>query len=176
MPSIFTLTDDEVQIMADAIDTLMENTGKNCQLIYQGRRTPCNNCNLAQTSGGTLRSLNTYKAGGPRPFPNGSVCPVCQGTAYLALPERTENIRLLLRWNPANFMMLPGTTLEVPYSVVESEGYITDWPKVQQARVMIIELPIAPYIKARFELSGEPTDVNSIKQGYTFTCHWKRAG
>jgi hypothetical protein len=41
---------------------------------------------------------------------------------------------------------------------------------------MIAELPIEGKLKARFELSGEPTDVNSISQGQTWTAHWKRRG
>jgi hypothetical protein len=41
---------------------------------------------------------------------------------------------------------------------------------------MIAEIPLAPIIRARFELSGEPVDTNSISEGQTFTAHWKRRG
>lgn len=173
--NIITLTDEEKGIMSDAIDDMIANWGKDCKLIYPARQAPCNNCNLVQTPGGGFRSLNTYKPGGPVPFRDGTLCPVCGGKALRTLPEVTEVIKLLCRWNPSQFILLAGN-IQVPFSVVETEGYLSDWPKVQQARVIILELPIQPIIRARFELAGEGVDVNSIVQGKTFTCHWNRRG
>jgi hypothetical protein len=82
---------------------------------------------------------------------------------------------MVLRWNPSDFVLLPGN-IEVPFSIVETEGWIRDLPAVLQSRVMIAEIPLAPIIRARFELSGEPVDTNSISEGQTFTAHWKRRG
>ncbi len=174
--NILVLTSDEIGIMSDGIDDMIANFGKDCLLVYPGKKTPCNNCILAPTQGGTgFRSTNKYKPGGPIPFPEGTLCPVCGGQGIFALPEKTDIIKLLCRWNPADFMIITGS-INVPYSVVETEGLLVDWPKVQQARIMFIELPIQPYIRARFELAGEPVDVNAIAQAKTFTCHWTRRG
>jgi hypothetical protein len=173
---ILTLTSDEILIMSDTIDDMIVNFGKDCLLVYPAKQIPCNNCILAPIQGGNgFRSTNTYKQGGPIPFITGNLCPVCGGRGMISQAEKTSVVKLLCRWNPADFILLPGS-IEVPFSVVETEGLLTDWPRVQQSRVMIVELPIQPYIRARFELSGEPVDVNSIAQAKTFTCHWTRRG
>jgi hypothetical protein len=171
--NILTLTPDLVQIMADSIDDMINNFGKTCSLVFPGRgAVPCNNCVYDSMR---RRSTNVYKTGGPIPFGQGNVCPVCGGKGLIASSEHTRPIKMIMRWNPGDFTLLPGN-IEVPFSIVETEGWMFDLPDVLQSRVMIAELPIEGRLKARFELSGEPTDVNSISQGQTWTAHWKRKG
>lgn len=163
----------EVGIMADAIDDMIAVWGKQCQLIFpQTGQVFCPNCVWDSM---TRRSSNVYKSGGPVPFGQGGFCPVCGGKGVMPPPAKTKTITMIVRWNPGEFLILPGE-IEVPYSVCETEGHIADWPSVQQARVMMIETPISGLMRQRFELSGEPIDANSISQGQTFSCHWKRSG
>jgi hypothetical protein len=167
------LTPDLVQIMRDGIDDIIQSFGRDCQLVFPGTGiVQCNNCVWDSM---TRKSRNIYRTGGPIPFGQGSVCPVCGGKGTITQPEQYKTIHMVLRWNPSDFVLLPGN-IEVPFSIVETEGWIRDLPAVLQSRVMIAEIPLAPIIRARFELSGEPVDTNSISEGQTFTAHWKRRG
>jgi hypothetical protein len=167
------LTPDLVQIMSDGIDDMLASFGKDCKLVFSGTSLQfCPNCVYDSMA---HRSTNVYKPGGPKPFGRGQVCPVCGGAGTVGPAERYQNLRLICRWNPKNFL-LPSPNIQVPYSVVETEGEITDLPAVLQSRVILIEVPIQPYVHARFELQGEPVDVNSLVQAKTFVCQWNRKG
>jgi hypothetical protein len=167
------LTPDLAQLMSDGIDDMLASFGKLCKLVFAGTSLQfCSNCVYDSMA---HRSTNVYKPGGPKPFGRGQICPVCNGAGTVGPAERYQDVKLICRWNPSDFILLPGN-IQVPFSVVETEGSINDLPAVLQSRVILIEIPIQPFIHARFELQGEPVDVNSIVQGKTFVCHWNRKG
>jgi hypothetical protein len=170
---IYVESPDEIQIMSDSIDAMFNAWGKYCSLIFASSGlVQCPNC-LWDSS--NQRSANVYKPGGPVPFQTG-ICPVCNGRGRVVQQERTKTIRLMIRWNPSEFIMMPNINITVPNGLIETEGKIADLPDVLKSRILIAELPLVPILRARFELSGEPVDPNSIAQGKTFLCHWKRQG
>ena len=172
MGKIFTLTPDIKKIAQDAIDDLIDQLGKDCLLVYSSVKADCPNCLYDPI---TKRSTGRYKLGGPRPFPNGQICPVCRGTGQLE-SESTEIIRMLCQWNPARFTSLSDATIQIPNSIVQTKGYIWDLPKILRARTIILQLPIEPYIRYRFQLWGEPIDSSNIIQSRYFVATWKRMG
>lgn len=171
MGRIFTLTEDIRQIAKDAIDDLIDQLGKNCRLIYPSVETDCPNCIYDPT---TNRSSGRYQAAGPRPFPNGTICPVCRGAGKLSA-DSSEVIKMLCQWNPRNYQQLPGN-IQVPNSVLQTKGYLTDMPKVMRSRKMVLEIDIEQYNRFTFELWGEPIDQGNIIQGRYFIALWKRVG
>lgn len=170
MAKIFTITPQIRKIAADAIDDLIDQLGKDCLLQYDALKIDCPNC-IYDIS--TNRSTNKYQIGGPRPFPTGTLCPVCKGVGTLN-STHTDTVRMLCQWNPRKFNILPGN-LEVPNSWVQTKGYMTDLPKIMQSKKMIIELPITPYIRATFNLWGDPIDAGNIIQGRYFIALWKQS-
>jgi hypothetical protein len=172
MSKIFELTDDIKQVARDAIDDLIEALGKQCQLIYASGSTQCPNCVYDNFN---KRSANKYKPGGPQPFSPGQTCPVCGGSGVLPGQTNTEIIKMLCTWNPREFTYIPDT-IETPYSILQTKGYIEDLPKVMRCKEMILEIPIEPYTRFRFVRNSEPIDPGNIIQGEYFVCLWKRAG
>ena len=172
--NIWTLTPDVVQIMYDAIDDMIFNWGKDCQLIFPGPIIPCNNCVFDSIG---RRNMNAYRTGGPIPFGQGQVCPVCNGKGTINAPEVTKIIHMVLRWNPAHFAIANRQTdIQMPFGIIETEGWIKDVPDILQSRVMIAQLPLQPIINARFELFSQPVDPHTFSQGQSFVAHWKRLG
>lgn len=171
MGKIFTITDEIRTIASNAIDDLIDQLGKDCRLLYPSVKIDCPNCIFDPT---TNRSSGRYQTDGPRPFSQGTICPVCRGNGLLD-SEHTETIRMLCTWNPKEFTLLAGN-IQVPYSMVQTKGYLTDLPKILQSRKMTLELPIEPYIRYNFDLWGEPIDQGNIIQGRYFVAVWKRSG
>ena len=168
MGKIFTITDKIRNIASDAIDDLIDQLGKDCELIYPSLKTDCPNCIYDPI---TNRSTGRYKSGGPRPFPHGTICPVCRGNGQIE-STHTDTVRLLCQWNPKNFYVGPGA-ITIPYGSVLTKGYMTDLPKILQSKRMIIQIPIHPYIRATFDLWSAPIDAGNIIQGRYFIAVWK---
>lgn len=171
MGKIFTITEDIRTIAQNAIDDIIDQLGKDCLLLYPSVRTDCPNCIFDPT---TQRSSGVFKTGGPRPFPRGMICPVCHGTGNLG-NEATEPVRMLCQWNPKQFTLEAGN-IQVPNSVVETKGYLSDLPKILASRKMLLQIPIEPFMRYHFELWGEPIDRGNIIQNRYFYALWKRVG
>jgi hypothetical protein len=177
MGNIFSLDDDTKQVISDALDDILANTnvgglGKTCKLVYPERYVSCPNC-IPDTFGG--KSSNRYRTGGRIPFTATQACPVCSGAGKAAL-EVSEEITLKCNWEPKSFIRpVKNLQINIPYSIVETKGYMTDLPKILKATALIINLPIAPYIKQTFRLLGEPGDPSNIIQGRYFIATWERS-
>lgn len=168
---IFTITPDLRKVAEDAISDMIDQLGKECLLLYPSVEQPCPNCIYDPT---TKRSTGIYKTGGPTPFQNKTICPVCRGNGRLPY-ESATTVTLLCQWNPRQYQNLGGN-VQAPYSIVRTKGFLSDLPKVQRAKRMIIELPVTPLIRATFDLASEPVDAGNIVPGKFFTCIWKRSG
>ena len=92
MGKLFTLSDDVKKIAQDAIDDLIDQLGKDCLLVYPPLPSACVNCVIDPIGN---KSSNHWTSGGPMPFPNGSICPLCDGRGY-HFSEITIPIKLLI--------------------------------------------------------------------------------
>jgi hypothetical protein len=171
MGRLIDVDDDVRQLVEDGISDLIDQLGKDCKLVYPGRTIDCNNCGLDPA---TRKSNNIYTLGGPQPFRNGTICPKCRGAGTVTT-QATSIVKLLCQWNPRDFLIL-SPNVEVPYSVLETKGYIKDLPNVMQADRMIFELPIQPFNAYSFVRNGEPIDPSNIVPGKFFVVQWKRQG
>lgn len=153
----------------DALDDMFELRMKSCRLIYPPKYVSCTNC-TADPIG--KKSSNRYRNGGPLPFPNGSVCPLCSGAGKKALSQE-ENINLAIDWTPSRFVK----TLDVvrlPDGAIQTKGYTRDIPKIKKCIEMIAQISLEPIIQYRFKLLGEPVDIFNIIQNRYFYCFWER--
>ena len=154
-------------------DAIINEAGRKCSLTYPAVKTDCPNCIFDPT---TNRSSGRYKVGGPRPFPTGTICPVCRGAGRLE-SQQSKDIQLFLNWNPRQWIMpVPTVALEVPFSYVQTKGYLSDLSDILRSRRMIVQSPVPPYVSYTFELYGEPIDPGRIVQGRYCLCMWKRLG
>lgn len=173
MGKIFTLSNDVKAIAQQAIDDLIDQLGKDCRLIYPPRMVPCANCVFDPVG---KKSSNHWLNGGPVPFPGGTACPLCDGKGLRA-EEVFETVRLLVAWNPKNwFIKQMPPNLQVADGVIQTKGFLSDAPKMLQAREMIVETPIEAFRRYRFVLAGEPVDASNIIQGRYVVMSWRRQG
>lgn len=176
------LISDEIRsTAAAALDSLLApaeegGLGKHCDLLFEPRRVRCPNCYWSAAEG---RSSNHYKPGGPQPFPDGGLCPVCVGKGVLLTPVR-QDIVLLCNWNPRTWVALPGmnpanVNVEVPGGMLQAKGFMKDLPRVLQARKMVVQKPIEGINQYVYALDGEPIDPGNILPGRYFLSMWRRA-
>ena len=172
MANIFTLDSSIVTIASQAIDDLINQLGKACLLLYPPRAQACNNC-IPDPVG--RKSSNHWLSGGPMQFPDGSMCPLCNGVGQL-MQQHTETITLLCAWEPSKFFVKLPASVQLPAGSIQTKGFMVDLPRVLKARSVIIETLIQPIQRYRFDLVGEPVDPGNIVQGRYFVANWKRNG
>jgi len=132
----------------NAIDALLENTACTvaCTLVYGGQKFEnCTNC-----TGGI------YVPGGPIPFPNGKICPLCQGTSRREV-EITETVYLMpifdnKKWRTSAIKV----STKYPYEVCETMSHLTLMPKLKAAKHIIIDSTNAGYNRNVFKRVGNP--------------------
>lgn len=81
----------------------------------------------------------------------------------------SETVVLKCNWEPRRFLTpVPGWELRVPNSIVEVKGFLTDLPKLLRARHLVVNIPLAPYLRQEYVLLGEPGDPSNIVSGRYF--------
>jgi hypothetical protein len=133
------------------VDGMIASFGNNCQLVYPPKDTQCDNCKIDPISG---RSTDIYNGTGPIPFNDFSLCPKCNGSGRL-LDSQTEIIKLRVYWNPKNWISI-GTTIQIPDGSVQVIGYLTDLPKLERAKEIILNSDTSAIKTLRTVLQGEP--------------------
>lgn len=172
MGKLFTLSDDVKSIAQDAIDDLIDQLGKDCLLVYPHLPSPCANCVFDPIGN---KSSNHWNAGGPIPFPNGSVCPLCDGNG-LHFEEINKPIKLLISNSPSQFFVKMPANIIVPAGSIQTKGYIKDLPDVLQSRKLIMQVSLEPMIRYTYDLDGEPIDQGNIVQNRYWVALWNRVG
>lgn len=177
MADIITILDaDTKDVIQGVLDSFLVNNaqgglGKTCLVVYPPKKVRCDNCVYdAQNN----RSSNRPRHGAPVPFAAGSTCPLCNGRG-LKEEEVTEEMTLKCNWEAKKFARpVPGIELRVPYSVVETKGFLKDLPKLLKASYIVVNLPLAPFLRQKFRLLGQPGDGGNIIQGRYFTAAWEQ--
>jgi hypothetical protein len=165
--------DQEIRTVAEqAITDLIDQLGKTCLLVYPPTWEPCANCLYDEIG---QKSSNHWRTGGPLPFPNGSVCPSCNGQGLHAR-EITKSIKLLVSTVPARFLQNMPTRYQVPDGVITTKGMMADLADVLQTRKIIVQSDLSNALRLTYEMYGEPVDTNNIAQGKFWTATWTRIG
>lgn len=172
MAKLFTLSADVKKIAQDAIDDLIDQLGKDCLLMYPPLPEACVNCELDPIGN---KSSNHWTNGGPIPFPNGSICPLCNGSGY-HFKETSKSIKLLIGNSPSEWFVKLPAGLQVPAGTIQTKGYVSDLPDVLQCRKMVVQVSLEPMIRYTYELYGEPIDQGNIVQNRYWVALWNRVG
>lgn len=172
MAKLFSLSAEIKQIAKDAIDDLIDQLGKDCLLVYPSVPEKCVNC-IADFVGN--KSSNHWTSGGPIPFPNGSICPMCDGEGF-HFKEITKPIKLLISNNPSQWFIKVPSNVVIPDGSIQTKGYVRDLPNVLQSRKMVMQISIEPIIRFTYNLSGEPIDQGNIVQNEYWVATWNRVG
>jgi hypothetical protein len=86
--------------------------------------------------------------------------------------ETLTEIKLKVYWDQKNWIGVGGN-LVIPDGAIQTIGYMTDLPKVLQAKALIVYKDIKDYKELRFERVGEHIPMG-FKHNRYFGCMWKR--
>ena len=154
----------------DVVDVMISRFGVKCTLVYPPKRERCGNC-ITQTMG--RRSANVYRPGGPVPFSRGMICPLCGGNGFRDI-ENTEEITLRVYWRMKDWIDV-GFQVDVQDGFIQTIGYMSDLPKINKAKEIIVNKDIQKYETLRFSRASEGFP-QGFKQNRFVVCHWKRSG
>lgn len=172
MANLFDLDPETLANIQDGLDSLVNVLGKKCRLVYPPKWTTCNNCILDPQN---QRSSNHYRHGGPIKFPDGAACPQCNGDGKVAT-QVSEDVKFLCEWNPSKFFYpIPNLDIRVPFGVIQTKGFIKDWPKVERCDYLVFQVALAGLGERRYKLLGEPGDRSNIVQERYFVATWQRS-
>ena len=73
---------------------LVKDLGKSITIVLPETSSYCNNCRYDRI---TNSSNGRYVDGGPSPFANGSICPVCRGSGKIST-QQEKIITAICRW------------------------------------------------------------------------------
>jgi hypothetical protein len=149
-------------------DALIDDLGNPCTIIYPPIASECPNCIYSPETG---RSSDIYKTGGPSPFTNFTICPECGGEGRL-YKEVTEVITMIVYWNPKSWYTV-STTIVSPDGMAQVIGYLTDLPKIQKAKSVVLNSDTSAMVRYNTVLSGEP-QLWGFRQNRYFIAFMKR--
>lgn len=171
MGRLFEIDADTRSVIQDGLDDMIDQLGKPCILVYPPKYIICGNCIYDQ---GTERSSNHYRHGGSIPFPDGGICPNCNGKGRRA-EEVRETVTLLCEWEPKKFIYpISNLNIRVPFSILQTKGYVRDQPKVEKCDRLLFQTAQLNFGEKPYKLYSEPGDRSNIIQGRYFVCLWKR--
>jgi hypothetical protein len=86
--------------------------------------------------------------------------------------ETLTDIKLKVYWDQKSWIGV-ANDIVVPDGTIQTIGFMTDLPKVLQAKALIVHKDIKDYKELRFERMGEHIPMG-LKQNRYFGCMWKR--
>ena len=166
MADLFTLNDSLFEIYRAGIDALIDQIGKNVKLVYPPKLTACANCYYDSIG---RKSANVYRSGGPAPFVNGALCPVCMGQGKIE-SSYTETIKMLVNLTPSNYETYD-LSLRTGRSVASTKCHASDLPKIKRCIEAILDSDNEAFVRQRAILSSTPI-LSGLKDSVYCTAYW----
>jgi len=158
-------------LYTNAISSLLYNDALvvPCTLRYGVTKyDSCVNCSYDPIG---QKSANSYLDGGPAPFPFGGICPMCNGAGKHPV-ESTENINLMVIWNPKEFINVG--TVNVAEEMIQTLTFKNVTYKIKNAREIQVAKHVG-YALNRYERASEPQPIGLGTDDFMY-CFWKRVG
>lgn len=153
----------------DTIDYLVSQCGLGlpCKLVKsEGECITCPNCVYNPI---TKKSLNKYKAGGPIPFSNGTVCPFCLGKGQ-STEKFEEYITMLVCWDKKRDINIFNINeLQIPHGGVQSVCKIEYYLKVISADFVYFNVCDGCIDPDRYKMFGKPQPVGVGRPKFIIT-------
>lgn len=148
----------------DVIDSTFDIFGVTCQLVSIDKKeeitySPNNNVP-------SVNSINSHRRGGGGEYD--------VGTKTIREIEVLTDIKLKVYWDSKQWIAATDGIV-VPQGSIQTIGFMTDLPKVLQAKQLIVHKDIKEYKEMRFERYGEHIPLG-LRQNRYFACFWKRVG
>lgn len=159
------------QLFNQSIDAMLEEDALStkCVIRYQNtKKTLCPNCKIDSF---TKRSSSIPQPGGPVPFLEGQVCPVCMGDGFL-FDKFEENVNLLVVYNSKHWLNFGGDihTAEGTIQTIAKIGLIT---KLRNANVLVVDTSLDGISRNVYTRDSDPEPAGLGGNDYVFT-FWKK--
>ena len=166
--AIFTIDSQLIQTYQDSIDTIINELGKNCILYFPPKVVTCYNCVYDPIG---QKSSNVYLNGGPAPFANGAICPLCGGDGNIA-SEQNRVIKMTLKWNPKDFKNY-NISINHPSNICKTKTFLTYLSDIKRCDYIVIDSDQITSQDMRCYRIGEPSIVGLQQSRYIIT-FWER--
>lgn len=177
MANIFNniISSDFKNLYDQAIDSILENNALTvpCSIFYD---TPndsfCSNCLFDPINN---RSLNIYNGAGPAPFPENSICSICNG--YGKVEKSKSEIVYLAVIFDSKYWLNWGSNAKVVNigdGSVQTICKMELFPKLINAQYMTMDTSIQSYRSYQYALAGDPTPCGLGNNRYIITM-WSRS-
>jgi hypothetical protein len=158
-----------------AIDTLLHQTGLSvpCTLKFSSpiqTNKLCNNCVFNNSSNA---SANVYLTGGPEPFPDGSICPVCMGKGFSIVDTSQETVNMMVIFDSKYFMNWSSQAVAIPNNMAQSICCISLYPKIKNAYEAVLNSDLLDISMQTYERTGDPQPMGLGRSKYLLTT-WKK--
>jgi len=159
----------------NAIDSLLEQNALSlpCKIIYDNQINSlyCNNCIFDNIS---LLSSNMYNGSGPRPFAEGSVCPVCMGLGLTknSGSSNSETVYLAFIFDSKYFLNF-NNTINIPEGSVQSLCNISLLNKIKNASEIVFDNNLSQVAHYKYERASDPEPLGFGDNRYFITL-WKK--
>lgn len=167
------ITSEFKNLFTDAIDSLLAENSLSvpCKLFYSGEANSklCSNCEYDTIS---KLSANIYKSGGPVPFTNGHICPVCMGVGYIT-SDSSEIIHMAVIFDSKFFVNWSTKAVDIPAGIVQTICDIKYMSKIKNANEVSFDTNLSQYGNAIYARAGDPTPVGLGINKYITTI-WNR--
>jgi len=146
------------------IDAILEDGActVTCTLVFGGQKfVACVNC-----AGGI------YVPGGPIPFPNGKICPLCNNKPIQV--EETEEVSLAVFFDQKKWRTMATRTSPKTFNeLAETMCAITLYPKLKACKHIILDNVNELYARSVYKRMGEPEPCGFGDMRYILTA-WER--
>lgn len=155
------------QALTDLLST--DIFGQNCLLYMPPLPESCVNC-VADPIG--MKSSNLYLNGGPMPFENGQLCPMCRGD-YTISRQMTIPVVFSIEYKFDSFLDILKRIVRHPESTIQTRGLTSDINNMVNCSYMETRLEIGN-IHYIYKLLGEPIIPGRLSNKFCYAV-WERS-
>ena len=159
------ISDALINVYRGAIDSMINQLGKNLFINFPPIVEPCVNCFFDSVR---RRSTGIYIPGGPRPFKRGRQCPWCKGRGFEETPN-TKCIFGLIKWDPKEILNY-GIDVSDYSGVVRVNTFLTEAVDIIKARTAVIDYDQKEPLRLRTKLLKGPVPVGLREDRYCVRC------
>jgi hypothetical protein len=145
----------------EGIDYTIERFGVMCQLVSidkleETTKNPHNNIP-------DKNSINAHRIRGTE---------YDRGNKTIREIETVTSIKLKVYWDSKSWINVAGS-IQIPDNSIQTIGYMSDLPKILQAKSLIVHEGIKEYKEIKFQRAGEHIAMGFGQNRY-FACFWSR--
>jgi len=174
--NIFTnvITKEHKTLFKDAIDSLIssEGLGTPCKLSYNSNITTTSDCTNCLIDPIYKKSMGKYNGSGPRSFPEGGVCPVCNGEGFVTI-NNSETLYMAVLVSEKTWIDIGLSSVQIPQGSLQTISKADTFLKIMNSYSMTISDQNGLNNNLVYQRNSDPTYVGFGNNDYIITM-WKR--